>query len=422
MKNYLLLGYFLMLWGKVLPYDLTIAGYHNSSVSIGRRAINFINALNPESKTLKINYVDCRSSIGGVSRSKDQDIDPSILEIIHHKDKTPGTVAFFVDLLTLNKRKIFENVPDSNIKLALVTLETTKAPRLWVEAINNKFDGVVVPDTWLVDVLRNSGVVKPVFVVPEICPLEDFLAKPLQMQPHKPFVFGVSALIEKNKNYDLLLDAFAAEFKNAEDVLLKITSAGNLNAEKLRERVKTLGLNNVQINTKSLSWQEYVNNHMSAIDCYVLISKGEGFSMTPRESLALGRPCILSNHTAHQTICQTGFVRPVDALIIEEHDGENYSGERLGNNFNCTIDDVRAALRDVYEHYDQYLHKAHQAREWAAQYIAKNLRALYVSLFKPSRVILGESNEVTRDYLMTNSAELYEKYRRYVLQRLDDSV
>lgn len=416
MKSYLLLGCFLMVWIKAFPYDLTIAGYHNSSVSIGRRAINFINALHDQNDSLKINYIDCRSSINGVSQSRDQDIDPSVLKIIHNEDRTPGAITFFVDLLTLNGRRIFENVPDSKIKLALVTLETTKAPILWVEALNSRFDGVVVPDIWLVDVLKNSGVEKPIFVVPEICPLEDFLAKPLQMEPHKPFVFGVSALIERNKNYDLLLDAFSATFKNNENVVLKITSAGSLNAEKLRERVKALGLTNVQINTKSLSWQAYVNNHMCAIDCYVLISKGEGFSMTPREALALGRPCILADHTAHRTICKTGFVRPVDALIIEDHGGENYAGERLGNNFNCKLSDVCEALRDVYEHYDHFLHKAHHAREWAAQYTAENLRPVYHSLFKPSRIILGDKNEVTCDYVMTSSPELYEKYMRYAMQ------
>lgn len=391
-----------------IPYDLTIVGFHSFSLSIGRRTIGQIEMLKDE---LSLNYIDCRAGRPHVSRSNEQDVNTTVKHIIDNKDKTPGTIAFFVDTLTCNHQKLYESLPESNIKLAYVTLESTKAPVEWISVLNNRFDGVVVPDPWLIPILKNSGLEKPVFVLPEICYLHDFLVKPLQKGAHKPFVFGVSALISGNKNYELLIDAFAAEFKNSPDVILKINTQSTWNKNVVLKRIKKHTLKNVDINMAPLSWKDYVEKHMSAIDCYVLISKGEGFSITPRESLALGRPCILANHTAHRTICDSGFVRPVDAPIIVEHDGKNYDGERLGHYFNCTIGDVRAALRDVYQNYESYLLKAACGREWTRQYLAENLKPLYVSLFKPKKILLGKKNEISADYLMTDSQELYAKYK-----------
>ncbi len=393
-------------WLDIYCYDLTIIGPHNFNDGISRRSIGQIKMLKD---SLKINYINTRPK-----NSSDKDIENAVLKIIKNPDTTPGTISFFVDILigNIGKTPLYNHTPNSKIKFAFVTFESTKAHPAWVNALNNLFDGAIVPDPWLIDVLKQSGVKIPIFVLPEICFLEDFLKEPLQEMPHNPFVFGISALFNTNKNYALLLEAFAAEFKNSHDVILKIHSKFHKNKlhSKLWTKIKNLGLKNVVVNKKSnLHWNEYVKNHMSAIDCYVLLSLGEGFSITPREALALGRPCILANHTAHKTICDTGLVRAVEPTIIQKHSGEHY-GVSLGNNFNCTVNDARKALRDVYENYDVFLHKAHQGREWVKQYLSHNLKAKYLSLFKPKKVILGSKNEVSDDYLIVDSEALYQKY------------
>lgn len=400
----------LLLWAPhntMCSFDVTFLGPHAFADAIGRRSIGQMQTLKD---TLSVNFVNTRTKAGDAN-----DIDPSVLTIFRHPDKSPGTVMVFLDVFNdSSKNKLYEVSSRYKIRLAYVTVESTKAPASWIEVLNSHFDGVLVPDPWCEKCLKSSGLRPPVFVLPELCYLEEFLMEPLQSKPHYPFSFGVSAKSYDYKNYDLLLDAFAAEFKNSLDVILRIHNSYQAKAHRITKKIRSLGLKNVIASHGPMNKADY-KTHMQNIDCYVLVSKGEGFSITPREALALGRPCILANHTAHKTICDTGLVRAVDASIIEKHNSENYFGEDVGNVFNCRIEDVKKALRDVHENYDLYVRKALSGREWVKQYLSENLKAKYISMLKPKRVLLGNKNEATNDYLITDSKELYEKYVKHVI-------
>lgn len=387
-------------------FDVSYVGFYKMADGIGRRAISQVQMLK---NAVKVNFIPSQPGV------KD-DIDPKILSIFNGQDKTPGTVMIFVDTLHGHeKTPYYGKSSQCKIKYIYITIESTCAPASWVKIINKFFDGVLVPDEWSINSLKDSGVTKPIFVLPEVCFLESFLQEPLQEKPHQPFTFGVTATAWPYKNYDLLLEAFAAEFKNSADVKLKTHNTFMKNAHLVERKIEQLGLSNITATHGPLNMGDY-KAHMKSIDCYVLVSKGEGFSLTPREALALGRPCILANHTAQKTLCKTGFVRPVPATIIEKHDGNNYSGEDVCTVFNCSVDDLRAALRDVYENYNSYVSKAIKGREWVQRYLAPNLLPRYLSVIKPKRVLFGENNEATDEYLMTNSRELYNAYMKHVMR------
>ena len=83
--------------------------------------------------------------------------------------------------------------------------------------------------------------------------------------------------------------------------------------------------------------------------------------------MALQIPCILTNNMAQKTICNSGLVRAVAAKIKEPADLNFqfvYGDIDLRYCFNCTIEDVRAVLRDVYENYAMYSKKAQQGSSW----------------------------------------------------------
>ncbi len=380
--------------------DVTIVGYVLFANGLGRTTIAALDYLQDE---VKVNFKNTRPEITSF-----QDVPEKVRKLVLKNNHAPSNVAIIHDNLILPHAQHYKKMPESKIKLAYSMIETTAIPDEWASIINNYFDGVVVPDPFLIEVYKNSGVKKPIFSIPLPVYMDEFLAEPLKKKPNDVFVFGVSCAFSNNKNCELLMEAFAREFGNSLKVRLSLHSPWNNYADKIHNKLKELKVSNIEISCESLPWHEYVR-YMKGLDCYVLISKGEGFSFTPREALALGIPCILSNNTAHKTICNTGYVYGVKADIVEKHPGE-FFGVSCGYNFNCRVEDVQRALREVYSNYEKYLAKAHEGREWVKQYHGNNLKKRYRNLFKPIKVLLGNENLVTENFLMTTSESLYHKY------------
>ncbi len=300
-------------------------------------------------------------------------------------------------------------IPNQSIlKFAYCVTERTLVPTPWVEKLNTHFDALLVADEWLIDVYKNSGVTLPIFVLPEVLDLKSFLAKPTKTRRNKPFVFGFSGGFWPRKNHELLLRAFIEEFGDNPDVTLRLHGRFEGGFEKFQETFNKIKTPNVTLEHKAFSRAEY-ENFITSLDCYATVSKGEGFSIIPREAMAAGIPCIVSDNTAQTTICKSGCVYSVPSNIIEDSYHLKLE-ENFGHDFNCDIKDVRKALRDVYGHYQYYLALAQQGREWVKQYLAENLKEKYHAIVHPHTVIFGKNNEIVGDCLVTNSRTLYEKY------------
>jgi len=330
---------------------LYIFGFINSRDGVGQIASNIIDTLSPE---CNINFIESRF----VSK---WDISNKVMNVINNMESLERSfnnvyidssdVFLYTDLLWTVYWDKLKKINNYGIKLIYSMTEYTKLANDWVEKINDYFDAVIVPDDFLIDVYKNSGVKKPIFSLPLPIELEELTEKNIEKSENKPFVFGCSAMFVKRKNYKLLIDAFAQEFGNNPNVLLDLHGRFG-DYKSVEDQVRDLNLKNVKIKCESISRQEYINL-MSSFDCYVFIPKGEGFSITPREAIALGIPVILSNNTTHKTICNSGIVYPVKSEILEDAYCDS-TKESIGHDFNCSINDVRKALRKVYSNYTHY--------------------------------------------------------------------
>src|SRR5690606_6742478 len=128
--------------------------------------------------------------------------------------------------------------------------------------------------------------------------IEDLLKIPLKEKFGVPFVLGMSPGFWDRKNHIKILRQFAKKFANNPSFKLKLHGRGGPFKKEVEREVASMKLSNLEFLNESLSVSKY-NSFMEEIDCYVFPSMGEGFSITPREVLALGRPCIVSNNTAH---------------------------------------------------------------------------------------------------------------------------
>lgn len=383
---------------QAVQYDVTVAGCILFADGLGRNAIAALDMMHDE---LKMNFSLTRPLYNL------QDVPEGVKQILEKNNSNPSNVAILHDALSFPWDTPYKKVPNSKIKIAYSMIEQSQIPKNWAPIINNHFDSVVVPDEFLVEIYKNAGVKKPIFVLPHPVYIDEFLKRPLKTRPNDPFTFGITAAQSPHKNIELLVDAFIKEFQNSSKVKLKIKSLGKGKiSQRIQRKIKKLKITNIEMELRPLSWAGYINA-MSSLDCYVLVSRGEGFSVTPREAMALGIPCIISNNSAHSTICKSGYVYAVKADIKQPH---THLGEPCGYNWNCRIEDVQMALRTVYERYDEYLKQAHNGREWVKQYRIPYLKAKYLNLFKPKKVILGDQNSVTDEFLMTNDESLYKKY------------
>lgn len=112
--------------------------------------------------------------------------------------------------------------------------------------------------------------------------------------------------------------------------------------------------------TGKLTPQE-VSDWYSHLSAYVFPSSGEGWSYTPRESLYLGIPAIISDIPVHRDLIETGFYKRIKTSGKIPAD---FNGVVHGSWDNIETDDIRDAIEDVYRRHGHFLNKAAQGAEW----------------------------------------------------------
>jgi glycosyltransferase involved in cell wall biosynthesis len=288
--------------------------------------------------------------------------------------------------------------------------ESTQIPMDWVHILNTSFDGAIVPDEFLVQVYKDSGVKIPIFVIPLGRDFSRYLNAPLKETKGTPFVFANFSACNARKNLPKLVRAFGEAFGNNPDVRLRLGWRwvdGDLSRSVFAE-VAARGLKNVTIDQEAFDADAYFDR-FKRVDCYVNIATSEGFSIQPREAMALGIPVIVTNNSGQKTICDSGLVRAIPSTYaipaLYPFPGD------FGFQYQCRTSDVVDALRDVYTNYETYLQKSVEARKWASAYHFTKMTPLYRALIKPARVVLGKRNKILADgTIITSSKSLIRKY------------
>lgn len=385
--------------------DVTVAGFIQMADGMGRQSVEIINVLK--------DYFDVH-----FAKTRDfnilSDVPKHILKIIKDRKRPSGKVIIFEDTLSEPEKclkDVFNKPRKNQIRLAYSMFETSKIPQDFVNKIQLYFDAVIVADPYNVKTYKDSGVTAPIFVLPLGLDLTNFLEAPLKSEKHSPFVFANFSTCENRKNHLVMIRAFAKAFGNREDVILKINARRGIEPEitLVQEEIEKLGLKNVFFTINCLDKADYLKNFQS-IDCYVNFSKGEGFSIQPREAMALGIPVIVSDNTAQSTICRSNLVKSIPSTIEEKAIYESFPSDDYGNNFNICLEDAVLAFQEVFENYEEHLKYAQERREWAKQYEFKSLTPIYKTLVKPKKIILGNEDFLSEDLLITKSETLYNKY------------
>jgi glycosyltransferase involved in cell wall biosynthesis len=399
---------------KVIKKDeskpfLTVVGFVKMADGLGRQCPDMIDALKDD---FDIGFIP-------LAPNNLKDVKESILPIIQNPRLKQGAVVFLNDNPWRPAKKgkpygalrVFDTPKqDDQIRICYTMVESTKIPNQWIDILNQYFDLVVVPDPFLVEVFESSGVTTPVVAVPLGLDLKPFLDQPIKTSFNKVFRFGTLGSLGDRKNQMKLVHAFHDAFQKNPNIELLI-HARAVNHVYKDELVKTLKeLDNPQIiySDQPLDKQDYLDL-FKTIDVLVNVSKGEGFSIQPREAMALGIPCILTKNTAQATIADQASVVSLETPIKAPCYYNNFK-QIAGENFDFDTESLKDVLRKTYEAKEELLLSSQSNKNYAETFDYVHMKSVYKNLIKPERISLGDKNAVTKDGLITNSKELYEKY------------
>jgi glycosyltransferase involved in cell wall biosynthesis len=398
---------------------LTVVGFVKMADGLGRQCPDMIEALHQE------------FDVGFIPLQKIQwrDVPHSITKILKNPAKKQGTVVFFNDnpwspvkkkkfWMLKNKKNYgalsaFETPKNKDqIRICYTMVESTLIPKPWVEVLNTYFDIVAVPDPFLEKVFADSGVEIPIFTLPLGLNLKPYLDKPLKSSFNQVFRFACMGALGERKNQITLIKAFDKAFNKDPNIELLIHSrmANKIYSEKFHTCLKELNNPMIRLENSCLDNTSY-QKLFSSLDMLVNVSKGEGFSIQPREAMALGIPVLMSNNTAQKTIIDN----TVSATVETPYKNPcyySYLSLFAGDNFDCDVDELALALQKAYNNRYELLSQNEKNKNYARQFDYPQIKGLYKTLISPKKVTLGEKNILSVAGVETNSKELAEKWQR----------
>jgi glycosyltransferase involved in cell wall biosynthesis len=235
------------------------------------------------------------------------------------KDPTGIKASFFCDVLWNGAHDVnYALTPAASLKYAWLVYDSDRLPARWSRLLNDHFDLVLAASPHLVETARANGVDSPIASVPIPLDLDPLLAAPLPKRDRDRVRFGCVAAFHPRKGMEVLVEAFLGLYAGRTDVELVLHS--NLAFGPTLERVQALvakaAATNVRISHGSLSENEK-NELIRSLDVFVSCSRGEGYSIGPREALAYGKAAVLSAVGGHLDLAGLPgvFLVPTDVAV-----------------------------------------------------------------------------------------------------------
>lgn len=269
--------------------------------------------------------------------------------------------------------------------VAYSTWETDRLPPEWVATLN-RYDAVLVPSQLNRSVFVASGVSRPVEVVPHALRPAPSVPGPARSAPDegRPLTFYLIATWTTRKAILDTIEAFVRAFDDADAVRLVIQSgptdlisqrAGRSAGPPRRQDATWISLARalagrsrlpeIVLRTKHLD-EEAIDALHAEGDCFVLLSRGEGWGLGAFDAAAAGNPVVLTGWGGSPEYLPAGYPYLVDYdlaptswdppdLFFEPRAGERWARARL--------DHAAGLLRRVYEQWDEAARWARRAQD-----------------------------------------------------------
>lgn len=294
-------------------------------------------------------------------------------------------------------------------KIGWTMIEVDKISDRWARACNS-MNEIWVPTPMQEEVFRRSGVEKPIYVVPLGIDTTRYMSTFLPSVFHSPVVDDVTeaeagwkfrfialSWWQLRKRWDLLTLAFAEEFGNEKDIgMIYKTMTAGVEGEEIDQIHSWVGHridDQMAVIAGAFPWWEIVMMMRSA-HAFVLPTGGEGWGCPPVQALACGLPVIVTDCQGPGEVLRDAkgdpfpgvyFLPATKAQTDVQH--EYYSG---GNWWVTDAQDIRKAMREVYENYNHWKAEALKGAEMVreqrsglvmAQVVKSHLERIYREVF-----------------------------------------
>ncbi|WP_176300706.1 glycosyltransferase [Burkholderia vietnamiensis] len=299
-------------------------------------------------------------------------------------DLSKVKVAFYTDVLWNGAYDFnYTLVPRDALSFAHVAYDSDELPPQWVRILNEHFDFALFMSRHLEDVALKSGVEIGVGTLPLALDIEGLLSRPFRAQAGSKIKFCSIAAFHARKGVEALVEGFIKAFGSRDDVELTVHSnlAIGDSLERVRRLVESRDARNIVISCAPLSDQEK-NALIEGCDIFVNCSRGEGYSIGPREALALGKVLAITNVGGHNDLYPAPGVFAIPATIAMPARYPEIDNLVAGRQYAADIADIAIALTDAFEYVSSGLsaQTMRARRELAAEFSFTNLAVNYAEL------------------------------------------
>lgn len=218
----------------------------------------------------------------------------------------------------------------------------------------NSCDYMFTTCRWAKNILRNNDIEIPITIAPLGVDTTIFnVPNKIRVDSGK-YIFGHIGKWEKRKSQDFLLKAFESAFTDQDNVELWLVPHNPfLNEQETQSWLKLVGENKLRDKIKiyqRLPTQYHLAELIFNIDCGIFLSRAEGWNNEILECMAMSKPVITTNYSAHTEYCteDNSFLVDIDDIEVAQ-DGKWFFGNgkwaKLGDN---ELDQTVNYMRHVY--------------------------------------------------------------------------
>ena len=242
--------------------------------------------------------------------------------------------------------------------------ETDKLPPDFVAGIQ------LVDEIWTgskanADAIRNSGIDKPIYIIPEAVDINigDVQPYKIPMMTGEQYRFYSVFEWTERKNPLALLEAYWREFEHTDGVALVIkTYVDNFMKDKrrvideqiaqLKRRVKLEKYAPMYL-FRNLIGRNQIYSFHKTFDCFVSTHRGEGWGIPQMEAMLTGNPIISTGWGGiHEYVTdqESAYLLPYEMVKLESN-SRNQQWYRDDQNWcDVKVDDIRKVMRHVFDH------------------------------------------------------------------------